>query len=138
MTHFLENFRSNFHEEPESKCLVTSILFPLIKTSYTRAMLICYQVTLCLSQIGDVWYLIDLPRQGNQRTDNLDHGQSGLMTRVVSCYEKYSDITCMCLWSAVYVWIVPQMFKLLPKRHIFFDLVIRFIRNRKYAFFCIF
>jgi len=31
-------------------------------------------------------------------------------------------------------WIVPQMFK----RHIFFDLVIRFITNRKYAFFCIF
>ena len=30
------------------------------------------------------------------------------------------------------------MFKLLPKRHIFFDLVIRFITNRKYAFFCIF
>jgi len=24
-------------------------------------------------------------------------------------------------------WIVPQIFKLLPKRHIFFDLVIRFI-----------
>ena len=35
-------------------------------------------------------------------------------------------------------WIVPQIFKLLPKRHIFFDLVIRFITNRKYAFFCIF
>jgi len=35
-------------------------------------------------------------------------------------------------------WIVPQFFKLLPKRHIFFDLVIRFITNRKYAFFCIF
>ena len=34
--------------------------------------------------------------------------------------------------------IVPQFFKLLPKRHIFFDLVIRFITNRKYAFFCIF
>ena len=32
------------------------------------------------------------------------------------------------------VWIVPQTFKLLPKRHIFFDLVIRFIINRKYAF----
>jgi len=29
-------------------------------------------------------------------------------------------------------------FKLLPKRHIFYDLVIRFITNRKYAFFCIF
>jgi len=28
-------------------------------------------------------------------------------------------------------------FKLLPKRHIFLDLVIRFIANRKYAFFCI-
>ena len=35
-------------------------------------------------------------------------------------------------------WIVPQIFKLLPKRHIFFDLVIRFITNRKYTFFCIF
>ena len=35
-------------------------------------------------------------------------------------------------------WIVPQIFKLLPKRHIFFDLVIRFMTNRKYAFFCIF
>jgi len=35
-------------------------------------------------------------------------------------------------------WIVPQFFKLLPMRHIFFDLVIRFITNRKYAFFCIF
>ena len=35
-------------------------------------------------------------------------------------------------------WLVPQMFKPLPKRHIFFDLVIRFITNRKYAFFCIF
>ena len=34
-------------------------------------------------------------------------------------------------------WIVPQFFKLLPKPHIFFDLVIRFITNRKYAFFCI-
>ena len=34
-------------------------------------------------------------------------------------------------------WIVPQLFKLLPKRHIFFDLVIRFITNRKCAFFCI-
>ena len=34
-------------------------------------------------------------------------------------------------------WIVPQMFKLLPKRRIFFDLVIRFITNRKYALFCI-
>ena len=32
-------------------------------------------------------------------------------------------------------WIVTQNFKLLPKRHIFFDLVIRFITNRKYAFF---
>ena len=32
-------------------------------------------------------------------------------------------------------WIVPQIFKLLPKRHIFFDLVIRFITNCKYAFF---
>jgi len=31
-----------------------------------------------------------------------------------------------------------QIFKLPPKRHIFFDLVIRFITNRKYAFFCIF
>ena len=35
-------------------------------------------------------------------------------------------------------WIVPHILKLLPKRHIFFDLVIRFITNRKYAFFCIF
>ena len=35
-------------------------------------------------------------------------------------------------------WIVPQFFKLLPMRHIFFDLVIRFITNRKYAFFCMF
>jgi len=35
-------------------------------------------------------------------------------------------------------WIVPHIFKLLPKRHIFFDLVIRFITNRMYAFFCIF
>jgi len=35
-------------------------------------------------------------------------------------------------------WIVPQIFKLLPNRHIFFDLVIRFITNRKYAFFCVF
>jgi len=34
--------------------------------------------------------------------------------------------------------IVPQIFKLLPMRHICFDLVIRFITNRKYAFFCIF
>jgi len=34
-------------------------------------------------------------------------------------------------------WIVPQIFKLPPK-HIFFDLLIRFITNRKYAFFCIF
>jgi len=29
-------------------------------------------------------------------------------------------------------WIVPQNFKLLPMRHIFFDLVISFITNRKY------
>jgi len=36
------------------------------------------------------------------------------------------------------IWIVPQSFKLLPIRHIFFDLVIRLITNRKYAFFCIF
>jgi len=35
-------------------------------------------------------------------------------------------------------WIVPQMFKLLLMRHICFDLVIRFITNRKYAFFCFF
>ena len=35
-------------------------------------------------------------------------------------------------------WIVPQIFKLLPLLHILFDLVIRFITNRKYAFFCIF
>jgi len=35
-------------------------------------------------------------------------------------------------------WIVPQIFKLLSKRYIFFDLVIRLITNRKYAFFCIF
>jgi len=35
-------------------------------------------------------------------------------------------------------WIAPQMFKLLPKRHIFFELVIRFNTNRKHAFFCIF
>ena len=27
-------------------------------------------------------------------------------------------------------WIVPQLFKLLPMRYIFFDLVIRFITNR--------
>jgi len=33
---------------------------------------------------------------------------------------------------------VPQIFKLLPKRHIFFDIVIEFITNWKYAFFCIF
>ena len=37
-----------------------------------------------------------------------------------------------------YLYLIMQFFKLLPKRHIFFDLVIRFIRNRKYAFFCIF
>ena len=35
-------------------------------------------------------------------------------------------------------WIVPQIFKLFPMRHIFFDLVIMFTTNRKYAFFCIF
>ena len=35
-------------------------------------------------------------------------------------------------------WIIPQIFKLLPKRHIFFNLVKGFIKNRKYAFFCIF
>jgi len=34
--------------------------------------------------------------------------------------------------------IVPQIFKLLPKPHIFFDLEIMFITNRKYASFCIF
>ena len=34
-------------------------------------------------------------------------------------------------------WIVPQFFKLLTKRHISFDLVIRFITNTKYAFFFI-
>ena len=43
-----------------------------------------------------------------------------------------------CVWLLVKQWIVPQIVKLLPKRHIFFDLVIRFITNRKYAFFCIF
>ena len=42
------------------------------------------------------------------------------------------------LFFAVLQWIVPQLFKLLPMRHICFDLVIRFITNRKYAFFCIF
>jgi len=41
-------------------------------------------------------------------------------------------------WSNWSGWIVPQIFKLLPKRHIFFDLVIRFITDRKCAFFCIF
>ena len=33
--------------------------------------------------------------------------------------------------------IVPQILKLLPMRLIFFDLVIRLITNKKYAFFCI-
>ena len=35
-------------------------------------------------------------------------------------------------------WIVTQLFKLLPMRHIFFDIVLRLITNRKYAFLCIF
>jgi len=32
-------------------------------------------------------------------------------------------------------WIIPQIVRLLPKRHIFFDLVIRLITNRKYVSF---
>ena len=30
--------------------------------------------------------------------------------------------------------VAPHIFKLLPMRHIFFDLVIRFITNRKYMY----
>jgi len=48
------------------------------------------------------------------------------------------DAIKVTLSSSNSLWIVPQIFKLLPLRHIFFDLVIRFITNRKYAFFSIF
>ena len=47
----------------------------------------------------------------------------------------------LCMFAHVCVdsqWIVPQIFKLLPKWHIFSDLVIMLITNRKYAFICIF
>jgi len=59
-----------------------------------------------------------------------------------------TNVQCRFTWSVSFLhkirfqidmkWIVPQIFKLLPKWHIFFDLVIRFITNRKYAFLCIF
>ena len=60
----------------------------------------------------------------------------GTMRRV--CIQG-SDGSCS-LPANTRQWIVLQMFKLLPKRRIFFDLVIRLITNRKYmyAFFCIF
>jgi len=35
-------------------------------------------------------------------------------------------------------WIVPQIFKLLPKRHVFFDLVIRFITIEQEACFLLY
>jgi len=59
----------------------------------------------------------------------------------VSCSRQIISLLISVLFSKYYSfsqWIVPQRFKLLPKRHIFFYLVIRFITNRKYAFFCIF
>jgi len=46
-----------------------------------------------------------------------------------------------CLWTISQLSIKKhssKIFKLLPMRYIFFDLVIRFTTNRKYAFFCIF
>ena len=95
----------------------------------------------------------DLPHVVNEGVMHPEHGVPGgelddvhvpthpvvhaiMMNLGVETYINYramSDIQ----WT-VPQWIVSQFIKLLPKRHIVFDLVIRFITNRKYAFFCIF
>jgi len=112
-------------------------------------------------------YLERMKAEGKDRDsdafdDDSDSSGEGLFIGVVQqvdWYKRYDfisqifisidvGITYLCkiesflVWY-IYIpanlqWIVPQFFKLLPKRHIFFDLVIRFITNRKYAFFCIF
>ena len=63
----------------------------------------------------------------------------GLRDLCIACLNTYYNMKTIVLhYNITDQWIVPQIFKLLPERHIFFDLVIRFITNRKYAFFCIF
>ena len=88
------------------------------------------------SQPHDIW--------GRNKTYNLSTYNS-VCTAAPWGYCGFVRFTTFCVNQTPsdksvlhFQWIVPHIFKLLPKRHIFFDLVIRFITNRKYAFFCIF
>jgi len=97
------------------KSLSTHFVFLLLGGGGGGKGILCRQLILVYDQyIDDIVYLINMS----------------------ACKSLQSTNHCSAVLTPQ--WTVPQIFKLLPMRHIFFDLVIRFITNRKYAFFCIF
>jgi len=114
-----------------------------------QTMDIVYRIKLTSS--GVVWEVVPCSRLEARKQNQWSHLPLWLLPYIaaimLSCHTHEAlclhglgtcTLTVFLVSPFLGLWIVPQFFKLLLMRHICFDLVIRFIKNKKYAFFYIF
>ena len=82
--------------------------------------------------------IVTLRKSTNPSTPGVAYVRPSFIIYLIIFYPFFCFVSIFIAFGETFQCIVSQISKLLPMQQIFFDLVIRFITNRKYAFFCIY